>query len=90
MNNYLIILLAWNIIVMFIYGIDKIQAKREKRRISEKALLSCAFLLGGYGAIFGMILFNHKTSKIKFRILVPIATVVTITAICFFVKFLYF
>lgn len=85
MNNYLIILLAWNIIVMFIYGIDKMQAKREKRRISEKALLLCAFLLGGYGAVFGMILFNHKTSKIKFRILVPIAMAITITAI-YFVK----
>ena len=85
MKSYLIVLLAWNIIVMFIYGIDKMQAKREKRRISEKALLLCAFLLGGYGAVFGMILFNHKTSKIKFRILVPIAMAITITAI-YFVK----
>lgn len=83
MNNYFIVLLVWNIIVMFIYGIDKMQAKKEKRRISEKTLLSCAFLLGGYGAMFGMILFNHKTSKIKFRILVPMATAVTITVIYF-------
>ncbi len=88
MDIYLIIFLIWNIIVMFIYGIDKMQAKREKRRISEKALLSCAFLLGGYGAVFGMILFNHKTSKIKFRTLVPIAMTVTITAIYFFEKIL--
>ena len=83
MNNYFIVLLVWNIIVMFIYGIDKMQAKKEKRRISEKTLLSCAFLLGGYGAMFGMILFNHKTSKIKFRILVPMATAVTMTVIYF-------
>lgn len=75
MNNYLIILLIWNIIVMLTYGIDKIKAKRGARRISEATLLLIAVLSGGFGAMFGMILFNHKTSKIKFRILVPLAVV---------------
>lgn len=67
------IILIWNIIVMLIYGTDKLLAKAHKRRISEASLLTCAFLLGGSGAIFGMVLFNHKTSKIKFRILVPLS-----------------
>ena len=66
------VLLIWNILVMLIYGVDKLLAKLQKRRISEAMLLSCAFLLGGLGAMFGMILFNHKTAKPKFRILVPL------------------
>lgn len=71
MNSNILILLIWNIVVMVIYGIDKWLAIAKKRRISESALLTCGFLFGGFGAIFGMILFNHKTSKMKFRILVP-------------------
>ena len=82
MSNYII--LIWNIIVMFIYGMDKMQAKRGGWRISERNLLICAFLLGGYGAMSGMILFNHKTSKMKFRILVPVAAVMGI--LYFFLK----
>lgn len=86
MNKFLIILLIWNVIVMLIYGVDKIQAKRKKSRISERALLLCSFLLGGYGAIFGMVVFNHKTSKMKFRILVPITAILAIVAIYLFLR----
>ena len=90
MNNYLIILLAWNIIVMLTYGIDKVKAKRGTRRIREATLLLIAFLFGGIGAMFGMILFNHKTSKIKFRILVPLAVVFSITLEYLFRKYIWF
>lgn len=76
MSHYTMILLVWNIVVMLIYGIDKMQAKRRGRRISERTLLLCSFLLGGCGAMFGMVLFNHKTSKMKFRILVPMAIII--------------
>ena len=71
-------LLIWNIVVILIYGIDKMLAKQQKRRISEAVLLTCAFLLGGLGAMFGMVLFNHKTSKMKFRILIPLFVVINI------------
>ncbi len=81
MTYYTIILLIWNIVVMFLYGIDKMLAKAHKRRISEATLLFCAFLMGGCGAMFGMVLFNHKTSKIKFRILVPLAILVEMLVI---------
>jgi uncharacterized membrane protein YsdA (DUF1294 family) len=66
--NYIYI---WNIIVALIYGIDKLLAKGKKRRMSERFLLFTAFLLGAAGAMFGMVIFNHKTSKMKFRLLVP-------------------
>ena len=89
MSNYLIILLVWNIIVMLVYGMDKMQAKRGGRRISERTLMLCSFLFGGFGAMFGIILFNHKTSKMKFRLFVPIAVVVGVTVIYWAVKNLY-
>ena len=66
---------------MFVYGIDKMLAKMHKRRVSEMTLLLCAFLMGGCGAVFGMVLFNHKTSKIKFRILIPVAIILEAVAI---------
>ncbi len=82
-NNPVMILLIWNILVMLVYGIDKMQAKKGGRRISEKMLLLYAFLLGGWGAMFGMVLFHHKTSKPKFRILVPLAVIMGMAAIYF-------
>lgn len=83
MNYICIIFLILNIFSMCLYGIDKLLAKKQARRISEKSLVLSAFLMGGIGAMFGMVLFNHKTSKIKFRLLVPLATVLWIVALFF-------
>jgi uncharacterized membrane protein YsdA (DUF1294 family) len=81
MNYFVSLLIIWNIVTILIYGIDKMLAKAHKRRISEQTLLICAFLMGGCGAIFGMVLFNHKTSKMKFRILVPLAILIGIIVV---------
>ena len=86
MSNFINVLLVWNIIVMLLYGIDKLKAKKSRRRIKETTLILCAFLLGGWGAIFGMVLFNHKTSKMKFRILVPVSVVAGIVLLYYFIK----
>ena len=69
---------AYNLVVAMIYGIDKFKATHEKWRISEKVLLILAFLLGAVGAVLGMIWFNHKTAKIKFRLLVPLALILNL------------
>ncbi len=71
-------IVIWNLTIMFIYGIDKHRARKKLWRISEKILILPAFLLGSMGAMFGMILFNHKTSKIKFRLLIPLAFIINI------------
>ncbi len=76
-----ILFLIWNFLVFFLYGIDKILAKRGARRIRETTLIFPAFLLGGMGAMFGMVVFNHKTSKTKFRILVPLFVVLNVVII---------
>ena len=78
MLNYLII---WNVIVFLTYGIDKLKAIKNGWRISEKALLMMAFCMGGVGAYLGMQTFRHKTKKLKFNILVPLAVIFNIAII---------
>ncbi len=73
--NYIII--GWNLFVMLVFGADKLFARKGARRISEKALLILSFALGGIGGLFGMVIFNHKTSKPKFRFHVPLAAIFT-------------
>ena len=80
MREITILFLAWNLIVALIYALDKSKARRSVSRIRESALILLAFFLGGVGAMFGMVWFNHKTSKLRFRLLVPLGTVVTVAA----------
>lgn len=68
-----ILVLIWNLVVFFAYGLDKLFAKNGLRRIREKTLIMLSYFLGAVGAMFGMVVFNHKTSKIKFRILIPLS-----------------
>ena len=72
------LIIIWNTLVFILYGLDKIKAKNKMLRIPESILLLFSFLFGGIGAMFGMVIFNHKTSKMKFRVLVPISVVLNI------------
>ncbi|MDR2166898.1 MAG: DUF1294 domain-containing protein [Clostridiales bacterium] len=71
-------LTLWNLINFALYGIDKSRAKAGKWRISESALIVCAFLMGGIGAFLGMRVFRHKTGHLKFRLMIPIAIILNI------------
>ncbi len=72
MYMYIIIAFAiWNLAVFCMFGIDKFRAKEGLWRISEKTLVACSFLLGGVGALLGMLIFRHKTKHSKFRIYIP-------------------
>ncbi len=79
---------AWNLVVFFLYGADKLFAKLQIRRIPEKVLLSMAFCFGGIGAFCGMQIFRHKTQKPLFRILVPSAVVINLALLSIFSRFL--
>lgn len=76
--------LAINIVAFAAYGIDKWKAKHNKWRISEMTLIVLAFLGGALGALLGMKVFRHKTQHWKFKILVPLALVLWIIGICYF------
>ncbi|PXV65515.1 uncharacterized membrane protein YsdA (DUF1294 family) [Dysgonomonas alginatilytica] len=75
-------LIIWNIVVFFLYGLDKRKAKTNKYRISEKTLLLSSFLWGATGAFLGMHVFRHKTKHAKFKILIPIFLV--LNCVCFY------
>lgn len=76
----IIALLVYNLITFLMMGIDKLLAKKEKRRISEAALITNAYTLGGIGILLGMLVFRHKTRKAKFIILVPVAVIINVVA----------
>ena len=82
------ILVLWNLITFSMYGIDKRKAKKNKWRISESALITCAFLMGGVGALLGMSIFRHKTQHLKFKLLIPLAVIINIALVVGYLHFI--
>ena len=66
MKYLFIYLVIINLISLIVYGIDKWLAKRKSLRISERSLFLFGFFGGALGALIGMLLFRHKTKKVKF------------------------
>lgn len=64
---WVFVLLAVNALTFVVYGYDKWCAKKGWRRISERNLLTLAFLCGWVGAWAAMSVFRHKTRKASFR-----------------------
>ncbi len=84
MNRFDIIIVCANLITFFMYGLDKFFARHRFWRIPEYVLISVPFCLGGVGAFFGMLVFDHKIRRLEFRIVIPIAIVVNIITIFLF------
>jgi len=57
-----------NIIVFFLAGYDKHQARKNKRRIPENTLFLLEAIGGTIGLLLAMLFFRHKTSKPSFII----------------------
>ena len=62
-------LLIINIITFIVYAVDKYKAINKHRRISELTLYCLGFIGGFLGALLAMLLFRHKTKKIRFYVL---------------------
>lgn len=77
------VLLALNFVAFFIYGIDKLKAKRSRWRIPETTLLLFALLGGSIGAWVGMKVWRHKTQHKKFYIGIPVIIVLQILVIIY-------
>ena len=83
----IVYLILINLVGFFLYGLDKAKAKRKGGRIPERTLLWVARLGGGAGCWLGMVLFRHKTKHIRFKILVPLWTIVwTLGVVLLFLK----
>ena len=74
-------LVIWNLAVFALYGIDKWKAIHGKWRVKESTLLLAAFMMGAAGALFSMYFFRHKTQKLTFKILVPLALLFNTTVL---------
>ena len=60
-------LLAVNLVLFALMGIDKWKAINGKWRIPEKTLFGLAIAGGSIGGIAGMQLFRHKTKHASFK-----------------------
>ena len=78
MDGVIIYVMSVNVIALFLYGIDKWNAKKGLRRIPEKTLIGIAAVGGSVGAYVGMQLFRHKIRKPKFSIGVPLIFVIQV------------
>jgi uncharacterized membrane protein YsdA (DUF1294 family) len=65
-------------LTLLIFGIDKLKAKKNYYRISEKNLILMCFLGGGIGGLLGMYLFRHKIRKWYFNLLALISLILYI------------
>ena len=65
-------LIAINVVTFFVYGIDKLKAKKSKWRIPEATLLMLAVMGGSIGAWLGMKVWHHKTLHKKFKYGLPL------------------
>jgi uncharacterized membrane protein YsdA (DUF1294 family) len=79
MDILLLLFLLVNLIAFTIIGYDKRLAVKNKRRISEKALLFWVPIGGTAGSLLAMLLFRHKISKgsylLKFCLIVVLQVV---------------
>ena len=76
-------LLLINIITFVLYAIDKMNAKTDSWRISERMLLLFAVAGGSAGALLGMYICRHKTRKPKFKIGVPVILVLQVLVVMY-------
>ena len=84
-----IYLITINIISFILYGLDKYKAIHNKWRIPEMVLISISFLGGGVGSILGIIIFRHKTKKLKFSVGLPTILISEVALVVYcIIKFL--
>ena len=71
MKYFLLYLLLINAAAFVLMLVDKVKAKKNRWRISERTLMLSAALGGSVGALLGMYTFRHKTRHIKFTLGIP-------------------
>lgn len=79
-----------NALSFLISALDKLKAKKNKWRVKEKTLHIFSFLGGVYGSILFMIIFRHKTKKMKFKIITAIAFLINTAIIGYWLYLKYF
>jgi len=75
-----------NIAGFIVCAADKRAAIKHKRRVSERALFVLALLGGALGVWLSMLIFHHKTRKLRFMFLMPVIALVY-TALAYLLLF---
>ena len=65
--NFIVYFISINIFTFFLCALDKWKAVRHRWRVPEKILLFSG-LCGCFGMFASMMLFHHKTKKLKFKL----------------------
>ncbi|ERJ74631.1 MAG: DUF1294 domain-containing protein [Streptococcus sobrinus] len=68
MKIFLSLLIFWNILTFYLYGLDKRRAIRGQWRIPEKTLLTLSLTGAGLAAYLAGRIFHHKTKKWYFKL----------------------
>lgn len=90
-KEFIILYLVFiNVLSFVIFAVDKNRAKKNLWRISEAILLFLAFIGGALGAFLSMLIFRHKTQKLKFTLLVPLFLIIHIFLAFFAIRGGYF
>ncbi len=84
MKILLIYLLLINALAFLLMLTDKVKARKNLWRISERTLMLSALLGGSIGALAGMYCFRHKTKHPKFTIGVPLILALQVVAAALF------
>ena len=66
--------------------VDKSYAIKNKWRLSESFLLGFSLFGGGIGLMMGMIIFKHKLSKMKFKVIPTLGISIYTAAILYFIR----
>ena len=83
---FLLYIVLINILTFFVYGIDKLKAKKSKWRVPESTLIGMAIIGGSIGAWLGMKVWHHKTLHKKFKYGVPLILVAQTALCCYLLK----
>ncbi len=71
-----VIILFANVFVFMLFGIDKsLSKKKGAERVPEMIFHLFSLFFCAMGSILGMVVFNHKTSKMTFRIWTPLCLI---------------
>lgn len=90
MTYVLLYLLAVNLLLFAVMGIDKYKAKHQLWRIPERTLFVLAAIGGSLGGILGMRLFHHKTLHPQFRYGFPAILILQLILVGFLVYHFFF
>lgn len=78
---YLAIINAFSYLLMLV---DKVKAKKKRRRIPERTLLLVCAIGGSIGGMIGMKLFRHKTLHPQFTMGIPVMLAVQVSLFILF------